>query len=517
MTSGAREEETKFGVHGLFVLPDLLDAEAGIVTVVPRPRLNLRATYVDTPSLRLAREGITLRHRTGEGAARWTLKLPTKPATKPAKGGDGDGLVRDEITVFADAAAVPADLLELLVGVLRGDPVGPVAVLSTHRVTLELLDEDGRVLGEVVDDTVSLLEGRRVVSRFREIEIERGDAPAAAEASRAAGRRLLAGGAVAGEQLPKVVRALGPQAQLPSDLPPPPRVTPRSPASDLVLWSLRTGLIRLVGSDLGVRRVQDDAVHQMRVACRRLRSDLRTFAPLVEDPRLEIVRAELAWLAGSLGEARDLEVLQVRLRDTATRDLLCPIDPTGLAAITQLLAEQETAALAAARGVLRTERYVALLRLLVEVATEPGLTRAADSPCRDILPALVGRPWRQLSKQCRRLTPTDPDDDWHRARILAKRARYAAEVAAVALGKDAKATASAATAVQELLGEHQDAAVAADRMLELATAGPAQPGFVITCARLAERERGRLAAVRLEFPGRWASARRGRATRWLTG
>ena len=513
--NGAREIETKFGVHGLFVLPDLLDAEAGIVTVVPRPKLSLRATYVDTPSLRLARQCITLRHRTGEGAARWTLKLPTSPLTRPPKG--GATLVRDEITVFADAGAVPTELQQLLVGVLRGDAVGPVAVLSTHRATLELLDEDGRLLGEVVDDTVSLLEGRRVVSRFREIEIERGDAPASVEASRAAGRRLLAAGAVAGEQLPKVVRALGPQALQPSDLPEPPHVTPPSPASDLVLWSLRTGLARLIGSDLGVRRVEDDAVHQMRVACRRLRSDLRTFAPLLDDPRIVRLREELAWLAGSLGDARDLEVLQGRVRRAATCDLLCPIEPTATDEILRLLAEQESAALAVAHEALLTERYVALLRLLVEVATEPGLTPAASTPCREVLPALVGRPWRHLAKQCRKLTTKDPDDDWHRARILAKRARYAAEVAAVALGKNAKMTASAATTVQELLGEHQDAAVAADRMLELAMASPREPAFVIACARLAERERGRLAAVRLEFPGRWAAAKRGRADRWLAG
>src|SRR3954451_9263169 len=217
MAVRSTEVETKLGVHGLFVLPDLVDSDAGIVGVEERPALALRATYVDTPELRLAREGITLRHRTGEGQPRWTLKLPSS-------NGSGNGLTREELSVNGSGTAVPEELRNLLVAVLRGADVHPVAVLKTERSTRVLLDIGGAVLAEVVDDTVSVLQGRRVVTRFREIEVEQGDADGAADACRAAADRLLRAGALAGEQVPKVVRALGPRAQEPSDLPAPPLV-----------------------------------------------------------------------------------------------------------------------------------------------------------------------------------------------------------------------------------------------------------------------------------------------------
>jgi len=510
VSTTSREIEKKFSVHGLFVLPDLIDEDAGIASVEKRPSLSLRATYVDTPSLRLAREGITLRHRSGEGTPRWTLKLP-------AKGKRSGGLSRDEISEPGPVGQLPEELRELLLGVLRGDHVAAVAVLQTQRETLLLHDSAGNVLGEVVDDTVSLLEGRRVVSRFREIEVEQGDADDAAAACRAVGTRLLTAGAVAGEQLPKVVRALGPQAQQPSDLPAPPDVNAASPAADLVRWSLRTGLARLVAADVGVRRVEHDAVHQMRVACRRLRSDLRTFADLLADPRGETLREELAWLAGSLGEARDLEVLQARVVRTAARDPLAPLNDKGLATIDRLLTEQETVALATAKAALGTERYVALLQLLVATATNPVVTELAEQRCRDVLPGLVGAAWRHLAKRAAKLHIGDADDDWHRARILAKRARYSAEVAAEALGKPARATAVAATQVQEVLGEHQDAAIAADRMLELPALVPRDGALAITCGRLAERERESVRAARAAFPAVWRDVKGGRTTKWFDG
>ena len=47
--------------------------------VVAMPDQQLRATYYDTADLRMARNGVTLRYRTGEAETpRWTLKLPDR-------------------------------------------------------------------------------------------------------------------------------------------------------------------------------------------------------------------------------------------------------------------------------------------------------------------------------------------------------------------------------------------------------------------------------------------------------
>src|SRR5262249_31157617 len=91
------------------------------------------------------------------------------------------------------------------------------------------------------------------------------------------------------------------------------------------------------------------------------------------------------------------------------------------------------------------------------------------------------------------LEPEDPDEDWHRVRILAKRARYAAD----AMGD--KPRAKALAAVQDLLGEHQDAAVAAETWLGYAT----HPALAGTGGHLYSRERGRLRAARAASPALW--------------
>jgi CHAD domain-containing protein len=200
---------------------------------------------------------------------------------------------------------------------------------------------------------------------------------------------------------------------------------------------------------------------------------------------------------------------------TAQRDRLFPIDRAGLADVRRRLAAQETTALEAVHTAIGSTRYVSLLQLVVAMATEPGLAPSAAESCQEVLPRIVGATWQHLARRGSALKISDPDADWHRARILAKRTRYAAEVAAVALGKDAKATAAAATKLQEVLGEHQDAAVAADRILALASAPSQSSTLAVTCGRLAERERAGLLATRAAFPDLWRAAKGGRATRWL--
>lgn len=505
MSTTTREVETKLAVPGLFALPDLSAPEAGVGRDAVQPAAVLRATYWDAPDLRLAREGITLRHRTGEGAPTWTLKLPA--------GRHATGLDREELGVEAGADVVPAELADLLIARLRGAPLEPVAVIETERTRHLLEDSDGVVLVDVVDDLVSLLDGEKIVQRFREIEVEERDGGQAAATATIQG--LVQAGAVVADQTPKLVRALGPRALEPGELPRPAAVRRTSPAGDLVRRALRDGLHRLVASDVGVRREDHDAVHQMRVACRRLRSDLRTFRTLVDDPRAELLREELAWLADSLGASRDLEVLRARLRRTAVLDPLAPIDDLRVEAVDGLLAEDENDGRTTVLAALRSARYVALLQLLVEVAREPGLTDLAAGRCRDVLPGLVGATWTHLAKRARRLKPEDPDAAWHRARILAKRTRYAAEAVEPVLGKRAARLARAAEAVQEVLGEHQDAAVAAERVLLLPDRRPRDRGFAVVCGRLAERERTQVHRARDSFGPVWRRADQASVAGWL--
>ncbi len=490
------EDEKKYEVHGLFAMPDLNDPDLGVARVEPRGRLVMRATYYDAPDLRLAREGITLRHRTGEGAPVWTLKLPA------------GGSAREELTLAGPGREVPQELRDLLIAWLRGAAPQPVATLRTSRDVSVLLGPEEEELAEVVDDTVSVVQGRRVVSRFREVEVER-RAPPSPEVTTslaAVGSRLVEAGATRSAQLPKVVRALGPRAVAPGELPQPEAVGPNDHVGELVTTSLRTGVRRMLIADVGVRRGNDDAVHQMRVACRRMRSDLKTFRPLVESLWAESLRVELKWLATALGDARDLEVLRLRLRDIGQRGSPIPYDMAALERLDQVLASQEDAALAEAADALRSERYLRLVEVLLDAAREPVLTDAANSRCSRALPPLVRGAWAAMAKRTRQLHADDPDDTWHEARLRAKQARYAAEAVLDVLGRPAARLADAAKAVQEVLGEHQDAALAAQKVATLAGEHLDDGELCLAAGRLVEANRCAIADSRARFPAVWKRA-----------
>lgn len=495
------ECEIKLAVPTTFTLPSL-DA-AGSLTAIPGKRRKLRATYHDTTDLRLARTGATLRHRTGEGRPQWTLKLPT--AT------DGE---RRELSVAGPASTMPAQLRSLVIAHVRDGLLTDVVRLTTRRDSWSLQDGNGAELAELVDDLVSVLSDGKVVARFRELEVERHGISDELLDEVVAG--LTAGGAVRGVFRSKLAQALGPRADAAPDVPAAQRVRPGDPAAALVVEAVRDGVRRLLAQDPQVRLGHADGLHQMRVACRRLRSDLATFRPLLHTGDVEALRAELAWLADELGPARDLEVLRSRLGKTFAADRLQPLDAVAFAQLDAVLRAREAAARDRAGSALDVPRYVALLTLAVAYASDPPVTEIAHRPVMDVLPPLVGAVVARLDVAADRLSRHAPDARWHRARIRAKRARYAAEAAERALGAPASHLGAAMARVQDVLGEHQDAAVACDVVLDVATQHPQDPALVLLCGRLAERERTSVRDARRRFGKVWRRASARPVRRWLT-
>ena len=297
------EQERKYEVGAGFAMPHPGPCLPAGGRVVARPPLRLSATYYDTGDLRLARAGASLRYRLGDDEP-WTVKLPT-----------GTPGVRHEISRSGPPTDPPTDLLDLVLALTRGAPLAPVAVVDTVRRAYQLLDADDRMLAEVVDDAVS------AGHDFREVEVELKDGPT--ELLDRVEDALLAAGARTTDAFePKYVRALGDAARQPPDWPRPDRPGRDATAGEVVTAALRRDITRVVTHDPLVRLradVGDDdtAVHQMRVGCRRLRSDLRTFRALLDREWAGQLRDEVGWLADLLGAARDAEVLRARLRRTA--------------------------------------------------------------------------------------------------------------------------------------------------------------------------------------------------------
>ena len=496
----ATETEVKLGAWAGFELP-ALDGVVEEVTSVARAPRTLIAVYYDTPDLRLARWGVTVRHRSGDGNG-WTVKLP--------EGDAGPALVRRELNFEGPAGKMPADASSLVLAYARGTPLAPVARIRTERSGVELLDREGTVVAEVVDDEVSVLHGGRVATRFREVEVEIGER-APAGLLETVVDRLQEAGAGEPDPTPKVIRALGARALEPPEVRPVP--LPKKPtAAQLVQHAIAASVVRILRHDPGVR-IGDDAedVHQARVGTRRLRSDLRTFAPLLREDWLTALRDELRWFGGVLGAVRDGDVLIDRLRKQAAT--LPEPDTAGLAPLFRRMAKERDDARAALLEAMHSPRYVALLDALVAGAQDPQLRSRAEAPAAEVVPGLVATPWKKLQKAVDSLPADPPDAELHRTRILAKRARYAAEAAAPLAGKKAARLGTALAGLQDVLGAHQDAVVA-EAWLRAAVDG-ADPSVSLAAGELIGVQLAEAAACRQEWPRAWKKASDKKLRSWL--
>jgi CHAD domain-containing protein len=374
------EREVKLEAGLRFTLPDLTGVLPGVV-VKTLPDAKLQATYIDTKDLRLMRWGITLRYRRdvlgGPNAeSGWTLKLPAAA--------DGVALVRRELLWPGKLGPVPAEVASLVRAVARTAPLEPVAKLTTLRRRVELWDSAGRRLAEVDDDVVSVMDGRKLAARFREVEVELTPA-APPDRLDAVVDRLTAAGAVPGDDRPKVVRAIGSRATLGPDVVVP-ELGPEATVAEVVAASIASGVTRIIRHDPGVRLGDDpEHVHQARVGTRRLRSDLRTFRPLLDVDWTSSVRAELGWLGGALGEVRDADVLTQRLQ--AQIATLPDVDQRPATAILRRLGNQRDEARGRLLEVLSSERYVVLLEELARAAADPPLVAATATLTADTLTA----------------------------------------------------------------------------------------------------------------------------------
>jgi CHAD domain-containing protein len=447
------EQEVKLQVPRRFDL-QLLEEGLDGYTASPVQARTLTTVYYDTDDLRLIRWGCSLRHRKGEG---WTLKLP-------AGTGPGGAMRRFE-HVFPDEGTRPPDeALDLVTAFVRGRPIVPVAKLRTVRKSVRLHGASGEEIAEVVDDDVRVLHDGRVADRFREVEVELMDgAPESVLAELT--HWLQNAGAGGFDETPKAVRALGPAAQAPRELHAI-QVTPQSEASALVRNALVSSVEQLLHHDALLRLHMDpEIVHKARVATRRLRSDLRSLMPLLDEQWASSLRERVQWLADELGSVRDADVLLARLRRDASR--LPVADSPAAEAVTDRFAAQSTAARERLKNVLREARYVALLDELVTAGANPKVGPRAQSPAADVLPSLVDEPWRTLCRAIHNLEPEPPDEKLHQVRIKAKRCRYAAEAIAPACGKDARRFARRVAKLQAILGDLHDAVVADSRLRQV--------------------------------------------------
>jgi CHAD domain-containing protein len=472
----ALEREIKFSVGRDFRLP----AFGG------RPiRRVFTSTYFDTDDYRLLHHGLTLRYRDQARGGRWQLKLPTDAG-------------RRELDRAGRRGRPPAALTDALVALLGGARLRPIAQLRTKRRGFRVAD-DG-LIAEVTLDAVEVLEGGKVIGRFDEVEAEliEGD-PAELHGL---AKVLRKAGARPSDQRPKLFRALD-LAYPPTSLADVEGLPPIEYLKELARQQVRHLLVYDARARLGS---DPEDIHQMRVALRRLRAYLRAARSMLSPGWAERLRAELAWAADGLALVRDLDVL---IADVRQRRRHAPASQRPLLQrVVNAIAQDRRSGWEAAVQVLESERYLTLVRQIESAAASP-LVADPDVPLESIARAQ----FKELRRAVRRAGKSPSDETLHQIRIRGKRARHAAELAQPVRGKAAGRFIRQLEKLQDVLGEHQDAIVAAGQLRALVARHDGRTLARGVAALLAEQSE-RTRAARDQWGKTWAKIERAGLAAW---
>jgi CHAD domain-containing protein len=350
-----------------------------------------------------------------------------------------------------------------------------------------------------------------VAARFREVELEVAEiAPPALLPALI--ERVRAAGAGQPDPTPKLVRALGPRALAAPELSMP-GLDESANVGEVARAAITAAVLRVLQHDAAVRLdAGPEGVHQARVGTRRLRSDLRTFAPILDNAWLESLRAELKGVADALGRVRDADVLLARL-ERASEELVAQ-DQRLAESVRMRLRRQRAVHRRALLDVLRSDAYVVLLDRLVEAARAPRFTEAAGQAARDVLPPLVRRPWKKLTKAVDELEADGSADHRHEVRIRGKRVRYAADAASLAI-KDAAPMAKTLAAVQDVLGEEHDAVLAEEWLRAIAVTNVSRAEAVVIGMLIGVEQRD-AKEWGAKWPEAWDAASKRKVRQWLS-
>lgn len=304
--------------------------------------------------------------------------------------------------------------------------------------------------------------------------------------------------------------------RLPLTLLPAVGVLPDDPVSEAGRKVLHFHFERMLLNEPGSRLGIDiEAVHDMRVATRRMRSALRLFKPFFVAKAVRPFRDALREIAAALGAVRDLEVAL----DKAGR-FAAGHPGSDLTPLLDLWDARLSEARAALIAMLDSKRFARFVRRFDEFLREPGAgarpAPAADAPVpyqvRHVAPRLIYTHYEQV-RAYEPVLAGAPITTLHALRIDFKRLRYALEFFEEVLGPEAKRVIKEIKRMQDHLGDLNDADVAITQLHAIIDAHEATysgtPAFArpdlggvydYAAALAAERQ-----ALLESFPEAWAA------------
>ena len=479
-----------------------------------RGAVRLHSSYLDTPSLTLARHGVALRLRRQGRQWEATVKLAGRV--------EGDVHERPELTVALPSAPAlpflppPGPLHTQLAALVAGRPLTPILISEIHRRLFDVLPSNPAVppaatpapIAELALDRVRLHapQDGQPETTYCEVEVERRHGDRRDIGSLA--RLLRRGFNLAPSSASKFARGLtllyGAGIIGSGDQ----RVLAYDTVREGVRHILARHLHRLRLHDPGTRTGEDpEALHDMRVATRRLRAAVRIFAAGIPARLQSALSRELQWFGQLLGRVRDLDVQLAKL-DSFTAAAPAGFRPA-LGCLREYMDGERVRCRAEMLSGLETARYFRLLLRLERFAYGRARGQPRDAVAREPIATAghraIKKAFRRLCKCGQRIEAMPRPEDLHALRIRAKRLRYLLEFLEELTGKAGRRLVKRLTVLQDLLGSYRDAVVAADVVRAYVEGAGAQlaPAQMVALGALVASELRLAEQKRADFERTW--------------
>ncbi|WP_210485250.1 CYTH and CHAD domain-containing protein [Microvirga antarctica] len=418
----------------------------------------LLATYFDTPEEDLRRAGIALRLRRRRGRTVQTIKA-TRARGLAFDRGEWESEVEGGLD-FAAARGTP--LRRILKSEMIRDRIQKRFAVETRRQAF-LIETDGFAVECALDHAVVKAGRRSQPTTEIELELLRGEPEdlfrLARKLSKAGPLRLsLVAKSERGYRLLSAAGGHPVKAACPS-------VTKGTPSAPAFQAMAREALAQIIHNEELVRSFGDpEALHQMRVGFRRLKTLVGLFRPMLAGKQSKRIRKGLQWAARLSGPARDIDVLQQRAASGGLVSEHVAIADRRRAIYADLLWDLGRPRFG--RVLLNTAVWIESGRWLSHAGNKTAAARA--QPVEELTAKALSRRWKQIRRTLKHLDSLTPEAR-HKLRLRIKALRYGSEFVAGAFkGRQATRRRAALAIVleglQDSLGQLNDI-VAGDRVL----------------------------------------------------
>jgi CHAD domain-containing protein len=261
-------------------------------------------------------------------------------------------------------------------------------------------------------------------------------------------------------------------------------VKPENPMAHVAWEVFSQQFSRMLAVEKATRKGEDiEALHDMRVAVRRMRAAAKVFEAYLDSEKLEPHIKGLRRTLGALGDTRDLDVFRERLEEYIKK--LPPENEHDLDPLFEMLDKKKEIARESMLAYLNSEKYANFKKEFSDFLSVPETWAlpttnekhdALPNRVRDVLPSILYARFSDISVYSEWVGgPYVSVERLHRLRIAAKRLRYTLEFFESVLGEDAKLLIEELKNFQDHLGNLHDAIVAINLLSSYTETGEWNP------------------------------------------